>query len=163
MSLAEWWIDGDIGIDAGGNLYATWDTQGTSADGSPNDRGWLSFSTDHGQHWSAAVQAPADRLDVPHIMQVAGGSSGIAYVGWLSNNNPQGYAQFLRVYSIGRGWLSAPLQVSSQFGDPSVWPGDTFGISALTANHVVLSWGSATPSSGKTSEIFAANVTVQLH
>ncbi len=26
MSLAEWWIDGDIALDAGGNLYATWDT-----------------------------------------------------------------------------------------------------------------------------------------
>jgi len=163
MSLAEWWIDGDIGIDAGGNLYATWDTQGTNADGSANDLGWLSFSTDHGAGWSAPLQAPADRLDVPHIMQVAGGSSGIAYVGWLSDSNPQGYAQFLRAFSISRGWLSAPFQVSTQFGDPSVWPGDTFGISALPANHVVLSWGSATPATGRTSEIFAANVGVQLH
>lgn len=163
MSLAEWWIDGDIGIDAAGNLYATWDTQGTNADGSANDLGWLSFSTDHGQHWSAPLQAPADRLDVPHIMQVAGGGSGIAYVGWLSNSNPQGYAQYLRAFSVSRGWLSAPVQVSTEFGDPSVWPGDTFGISSLPGNHVVLSWGSDTPTTGKTSEIFAANVTVQLH
>jgi hypothetical protein len=76
MSLAEWWIDGDIGIDASGTLYATWDTQGTNTDGSLNDVGWLSFSTDHGRHWSAPVQAPADRLNVPHIMEVVGGGSG---------------------------------------------------------------------------------------
>jgi hypothetical protein len=43
MSLSEWRIDGDIGIDAAGNLYATWDTQGTNPDGSANDIGWLSF------------------------------------------------------------------------------------------------------------------------
>jgi len=163
MSLAEWWIDGDIGIDAGGNLYATWDTQGTNPDGSANDVGWLSLSTDHGQRWSPAIQAPADRLDAPHIMQVAGGSSGIAYVGWLSSSNPQGYALYLRTFSTSRGWLSDPLQVSREFGDASVWPGDTFGISALPGNRVALSWGSATPSTGKTSEVFAANVTVQLH
>jgi hypothetical protein len=68
MSLSEWWIDDDIGIDAGGNLYATWDTQGTDA-----DIGWLSFSTNHGRTWSAPVQAPADQSNVPHIMAVVGG------------------------------------------------------------------------------------------
>ena len=163
MSLAEWWIDGAIGIDSGGNLYATWDTQGTNPDGSANDVGWLSFSTDHGQTWSAPLQAPADRLDVPHIMEVAGGGPGIAFVGWLSDSNPQGYAQYLRTFSITRGWLSDPAQVSTEFGDPSVWPGDTFGISTLSTSQVVLSWGSATPSSGKKSDIFGARVGVQLH
>ena len=162
MSLAEWWIDGAIGIDSGGNLYATWDTQGTNPDGSANDVGWLSFSTDRGQTWSAPLQAPADRLDVPHIMEVAGGGPGIAFVGWLSDSNPQGYAQYLRTFSVTRGWLSDPAQVSTQFGDPSVWPGDTFGISTLSTSQVVLSWGSATPSSGKKSDIFAARVGVQL-
>jgi hypothetical protein len=37
MSLDEWWIDGDVAMDAGGNLYAVWDTQGAG-----NDIGWLS-------------------------------------------------------------------------------------------------------------------------
>ena len=92
MSLAEWWIDGDMGIDAAGNLYAAWDTQGTNPDGSANNTGWLSFSTDHGARWSAPVQAPADRLNVPHIMEVTGGGRGIAYVSWLSDSNPAGYA-----------------------------------------------------------------------
>jgi hypothetical protein len=38
-----------------------------------------------------------------------------------------------------------------------VWPGDTFGISTLSPGHVVLSLGSATPSSGKKADIFAAS------
>ena len=160
MSLAEWWIDGDISIDAGGNLYATWDTQGTNPDGSANDVGWLSYSTDHGVHWSTPLQAPADRLDVPHIMQVAGGGAGTAYVGWLSSSDPRGYAQYLRAFSIKSGWLSAPVQVSTEFGDTSVWPGDTFGIATLSPTDLVLSWGSATPSTAKKSDIFAARVSV---
>jgi hypothetical protein len=160
MSLDEWWIDGDISIDAGGNLYATWDTQGTNPDGGANDVGWLSYSTDHGLHWSAPLQAPADRLAVPHIMQVAGGGAGTAYVGWLSSSDPRGYAQYLRAFSVKSGWLSAPVQVSTEFGDTSVWPGDTFGIATLSPSDLVLSWGSATPSTAKKSDIFAARVAV---
>ncbi len=165
MSLAEWWIDGDISMDSAGNLYATWDTQGTNSDGTPNDIGWLSFSTDHGKKWSDPVQVTPDNLNVPHIVQVAGGGAGIAYVAWLSNSNPQGYAMYLRTFSVARGWLSDPVQVSNQFGNSSVWPGDTFGISAGSANNVVLSWGSATPSQNgaKQSEILAAPVLIQLH
>jgi hypothetical protein len=100
---------------------------------------------------------------VPHIMEVAGAGSGVAYVGWLSNSDPRGYAAYLRAFSITRGWLSDPVQVSTEFGDPSVWPGDTIGISTLSSNDVVLSWGSATPTSGKKSDIFAANVTALFH
>jgi hypothetical protein len=58
--------------------------------------------------------------------------------------------------------LSDPLQVSTEFGDPSVWPGDTTGISTLSPSTVVLSWGSATPSAGnKKSDIFAAQIGVR--
>src|SRR5947207_11178628 len=56
MSLDEWWIDGDIGMDSAGNLYAAWDTQGTNT-----DSGWLAYSTDHGATWSPAIQAPPDQ------------------------------------------------------------------------------------------------------
>lgn len=165
MSLAEWWIDGDISMDAAGNLYATWDTQGTNNDGTPNDVGWLSFSTDHGQKWSAPIQATPDNLNVPHIVQVAGGGAGIAYVAWLSDSNPQGYALYLRAFSVTRGWLSDPVQFSDAFGNSLVWPGDTFGISASSPNNLVLSWGSAVPSTngGKQSNIFAAPVAIQFH
>jgi BNR/Asp-box repeat len=160
MSLAEWWIDGDISADAAGNLYATWDTQGTSGDGSAIDTGWLSYSADGGAHWSAPIRVPPDQLNVPHIMEVAGGGAGTAYVGWLSDSGPRGYAMYLRTFSIKQGWLSGPVQVSSQFGDPSVWPGDTFGISLLAPGKLVLSWGSATPVTGNKSQIFAATVGV---
>jgi len=159
MSTTEWWIDGDIGIDAGGSLYATWDTQGPS-----NDIGWVSYSTDGGQNWSAPIQAPADVTNAPHIVEVAGGPSGIAYVGWLSDSSPSGYAEYLRTFSTvdGESWLSPPQQVSSQFGDPTVWPGDTFGISTLSPTDVLLSWGSDTQSTGPDSEIFEAPVSVTL-
>jgi hypothetical protein len=163
MSLAEWWIDGDIGIDAAGNLYAAWDTQGTNPDGSANDVGWLSFSTDHGARWSAPVQAPADRLGVPHIMEVTGGGSGTAYVTWLSDNNPAGYALFLCAFSVTRGWLSGPSQITAGYGNSTVWPGDTTGLSALSPTDVVASWGSDYPGvSGNRDEIYAANIAAAL-
>src|SRR5229473_1712073 len=163
MSLSEWWIDGGIGIDAAGNLYATWDTQGTNPDGSANDIGWLAFSTDHGAHWPAPLQVPPDRLNVPHIMEVTGGGSGIAYVSWLSDSNPAGYALFLRAFSVSRGWLSGPAQISADYGSSAVWPGDTTGLSALSATDVVASWGSDYPDlSGKQAEIYAANIAATL-
>jgi hypothetical protein len=163
MSLAEWWIDGDIGIDAAGNLYATWDTQGTNPDGSASDIGWLSFSADHGEHWSAPLQVPTDRLNVPHIMEVTGGGAGIAYVSWLSDSNPAGYALYLRAFSITRGWLSGPAQISAGYGSSAVWPGDTTGLSTLSPTDVVASWGSDYPDqSGKQAEIYAANIATVL-
>jgi hypothetical protein len=158
MSLSEWWIDGDIGIDTAGNLYAVWDTQGAT-----NDIGWLSYSTNHGATWSDPVQVPPDQLNVPHVMEVAGGGPGTAYVSFFSGADPRGYADYLRAFSIKGGFLTAALQVSPEFGDTSIWPGDTFGISALTPSDLVLSWGSATPENGGLSEIFAANVGVGLH
>ena len=96
---------------------------------------------------------------MPHIVEVAGGPAGIAYAAWLTSSTPQGYSLFVRAYSIKSGWLSAPFQVSTEFGDTSVWPGDTIGVSA-TGGGVILSWGSATPTTGKKSEIFAAAMTV---
>jgi hypothetical protein len=163
MSLAEWWIDGGIGIDAAGNLYATWDTQGTNPGGSGNDTGWLSFSTDHGAHWSAPVQVPSDRRNVPHIMEVTGGGRGIAYLSWLSDSNSAGYALYVRAFSLTRGWLSGPVQISTGYGDSSVWPGDTTGLSTLSPADVVASWGSDYPDlSGKQSEIYAANIAATL-
>jgi len=163
MSLAEWWIDGGIGIDAAGTLYATWDTQGTNPDGSANDTGWLSYSTDHGARWSAPVQAPPDRRNVPHIMEVTGGGSGIAYVTWLSDSNPAGYALYLRTFSRTRGWLSGPARISARFGSRAVWPGDTTGLSTLSPTDVVASWGSDYPGlSGNKAEIYAAKIAVTL-
>lgn len=57
--------------------------------------------------------------------------------------------------------LGPVTQVSSQYGNPAIWPGDTFGISALkrwngpgAPEHVALSWGSAVDGSPN-SEIYA--------
>src|SRR2546421_4761066 len=125
MSLSEWWIDGDIGIDAADNLYATWDTQGTNSHGSANRIGWLSLSTERGKQWSTPIQGPLDKTgNVPHLLEVAGAGSGTAYVSWLSNSSG-GYAEYLRAFSVTRGWLSPPAQVSAESGDSPGWPGGT--------------------------------------
>jgi hypothetical protein len=95
-------------------------------------------------------------------MAVACGLPGVAYVGWLSGNSPQGFAQYLRPFSIHSGWLARPAQISRQFGNRNIWPGDTIGISLLpAATHappkIQLSWGSAL--SGPDSQIFTTTVT----
>ena len=159
VALPVWWIDGAIGIDAGDNLYATWDTQGKNPDNSSNDIGWFSYSADHGQHWSTPIRPVPDKLNVPHILEVAGGANGIAYVAWLSDSDSRGYALYLRTFSITKAWLTPPVRISKGFGNSSVWPGDTFGISTTNPNRLVLSWGSAV-SPDTQSNIYAVPVKV---
>jgi hypothetical protein len=81
-------------------------------------------------------------------------SPGLAAVAWLADNSPKGYATYLRLYSIRFGWLAPVAQISSKFGNPAIWPGDTFGISVLPGTGVALSWGSAVGGS-KNSKIYA--------
>jgi hypothetical protein len=149
------WIDTALGIDAAGTLYATWDTQRPGG-----DVGWLSYSPNHGRTWSAARRVTPDHDNAEHLMAVAGGQPGAAYVGWLSDNSPQGFAQYLRPFSVRKGWLSAPIRVSREFGKRDRWPGDTIGISLLSRGsgqpRIMLSWGSAV--SGRASQIWAAQV-----
>ncbi len=155
MSKTDWWINGDISMDRGGNLYATWDTQSGR-----QDTGWLSYSTNRGKTWSKLLRVTPDTDNALHIVQSAGEKPGMAYVGWLSNSSPRGYALYLREFSIKRGWLTPPIQVSRQFGSSSVWPGDTFGIAAFPGTggrRVAVSWGSAVGGSTD-SQIFATVV-----
>jgi hypothetical protein len=166
MNDSEWWIDGDISADSAGNLYVTWDTQVGR-----HDIGWLSYSTDHGKRWSALRRVTPDTDNATHIVQVAGGTPGVAYVGWLADNSPHGYALFLRPFSIRKGWLGPAVQVSRTFGNAAIWPGDTFGISVERAPgapahaawwrrvEVVVSWGSAVGGKNADSEDRAAIVT----
>ncbi|GAA1935616.1 sialidase family protein [Kitasatospora viridis] len=157
MNSTEWWIDGAEALGPDGTLYATWDTQGSTT-----DTGWLAYSTDHGATWSTPVQAPPDTLNVPHLIQVVAGPPGIAYVSWLSSSDPRGYAQYLRTFSIAQGWLSDPVQVSRSFGATAVWPGDTFGLSALSPTRLVLGWGSAVAPDPTTDQIWSDTVDVTL-
>lgn len=159
LSDTEWWIDGDLSTDRAGNLYATWDTQSPSGD---SDIGWLSYSVNGGRSWSAPIRVTPDQDNVVHIVESAGEGPGIAAIAWQADNSPQGYATYLRPFSITRGWLAPVTQVSSAYGNPSIWPGDTFGLSALPGAHgpagsgpVALSWGSATGGS-QDSEIYSA-------
>jgi hypothetical protein len=165
MTVNEWWNDLSIATDSAGDLYATWDTQGEIG-GQKADIGWVSFSIDGGQGWSAPVQATPDEEDVPHIMEVTGAGPGQAYVAWLSSSNPSGYALYLRTLSISAngtgGWLSGVAQISQQFGNPKASPGDTFGIATFSPTALVLSWGSAVPGSGRNTSVFAAPVGVLL-
>lgn len=158
IALTTWWIDGDLGMDAAGNLYATWDTQTRAG-----DIGWLAYSTDHGRSWSSPRRVTADRDNATHIVQVAGAGSGVAEVAWQADNSPLGYATFVRPFSISRGWLTPTIQVSDQYGNPKIWPGDTFGLSVLpdqaSSQRVALSWGSAIDGN-QDSQIYSAVVTL---
>src|SRR5487761_1165879 len=167
-----------IAVGPDGTVYVTWDygpertsvtsicTRGGSCAFATGDLNVVvQKSTDHGKTWSPMSHIspgfPASGGDsAPLLVELTGGGPGTAYVGWLSDSNPAGYAQYLRTFSITGGWLSGPVQISKSFGDPAVWPGDTFGISTLTPGRVALSWGSATPATGKKSQIFAAAVGV---
>jgi len=148
MAPREWWIDGSIARDTGGNLYVTWDSQRKG-----HDVGWLSFSANGGGTWSPPVRVTADRDNDPHIVEVAGGFRGTAYVAWLSDSPACGYRLRVRTFSLysGRsGRLSRPVRAAARCGRRHVWPGGIFGIAALPpqdlANgtwQLAVSWGSA--------------------
>jgi hypothetical protein len=164
MTINEWWNDLSIATDSFGDLYASWDTQG-KVGRQKTDIGWVSFSNDGGKEWSAPLQATPDQKNVPHVMQVAGAGPGEAYVAWLSNSDPRGYALYLRTFSVGvdggaGGWLSEAVRISRQFGKPNAFPGDTFGIATFSPTALMISWGSAVPGSAGNTSVFAAPVRV---
>ena len=81
---------------------------------------------------------------------------------WQTDAPAGGYATYLRPYSPGRGWTGARVKVSGAFGNPKIWPGDTFGIAPVpggTVTRLALSWGSAVSGKGN-SEIYADVVTL---
>jgi hypothetical protein len=155
IALPVWWIDGNLSIDAGGTLYAAWDTQ-TAA----GDIGWLTWSVNHGRTWAAPVRVTPGRSHAMHLVQVTGGARGIAYVGWQTSASARGYATYLRPFSVTKGWLAKTVRVSPRFGNPTAWPGDTIGLATLPGSrHLPVSWGSAAGTS-RTSEIWATVVPV---
>jgi len=162
MNDTEWWIDGSLGIDSAGNLYATWDTQSGG-----HDVGWLTYSTNRGRTWSRLIQVTAHSFPAMRLVQVLGGRPGIAYIGLLTDGVQCGkvpcYGQYLRVFSIGTGWLTRLIRISPSFGNWRVWPGDTIGLSlypggAPGSQRVAVSWGSALGGRKAESEIRASVV-----
>jgi hypothetical protein len=142
MNDSEWWIDGDLAIDGGDNLYATWDTQSSN-----QDVGWVSTSSDGGLRWSPPVAAMPANGTAEELMEVTGALPGRAWVAWQTVT-AKGYATLLRPYDMAKGWLAPAIQVSTSYGDPKIWPGDTFGITFEPAQQrgpgtLTLSWGSA--------------------
>jgi hypothetical protein len=155
IALPVWWIDGNLATDAGGILYAAWDTQ--TAGG---DIGWLTWSVNHGRTWAVPVRVTPGHSHAMHLVQVTGGPRGVAYVGWQTSASPAGYATYLRPFSIRRGWLAKAVKVSPRYGNPRVWPGDTIGLAGLPrSGHLPVTWGSA-PGTSRVSEIWAAVVRV---
>ena len=158
VSLTEWWIDGALGTDSAGNLYATWDTQSAH-----HDIGWLVSSTKGGSQWSRPIRVTSPTIDTEQLVEPVGVGRGLADVAWQTPT-PKGYATFVRTYSIAHGWLQpSALRVSPAFGNSSVWPGDTFGIAAVPGGRlgshgspIVLTWGSALRA--RTDQIYAATV-----
>jgi hypothetical protein len=125
----------DLSMDAAGNLYVAWDSQAGG-----HNISWLSYSADQGSSSSRPLRVTPDTGAAPHIMAVAGGTAGTAYVGWLGGSG--GYSMHLSVFSAGR---LSPVKVSAGPGRGSVCPGDTVGISSLpgTPPRVAVSWGGA--------------------
>jgi len=155
LSRTQWWIDGSLAADGGGNLYATWDSRAGG-----KDTGWLAYSTTGGRTWSHPIQVFGTRGAAVNIVQVLGGTAGTAYVGLLTRRQGQGYAQYLRAFSIHAGWRGGPVQVSRRDGMAAVWPGDTIGLARVAGGsgnrRVAVSWGGATE--GTQSQIRAAVV-----
>ncbi len=149
IGLKSWWIDGSLAVDGAGTLYASWDTKRRS-----RDTGWLAWSTNGGKRWSTPLRVASSRSG--HLTEVAAAGRRSVYVGWQSVVRGKGYATFLRPYSLGKGWTAPAARVSRAYGDPKVWPGDTFGLSASKGS-AILSWGSATGRRAG-SQIYAARV-----
>jgi hypothetical protein len=135
MGLKDWWIDGSLDVDSAGILYATWDTQRGS-----RDTAWLAWSTNGGKRWSSPLPVTSSRSG--HLSEVAAAGRRDVYVGWQTIVRGKGYGTFLRRFSFGKGWTGPAARISPAFGKPSVWPGDTFGLSTRNGS-ALLSWGSA--------------------
>jgi hypothetical protein len=122
-------------VDPGGTLYAGWDTQSRS-----RDTAWLARSTDGGAHWSRPLRVASSRTE--HLTEVVAAGRRNVYVAWQTVVRRKGYATFLRRLAVGKGWTSPAVGVSRAYGNPKVWPGDTFGLSARKGT-ALLSWGGA--------------------
>ena len=130
-----------IAVAPNGNLYVTWD---------------------YGPSYSQVQLLYAGNNE--HLVEAVAPRTHTAYVAWQTNAS-DGYTTYLRPFSIERGWLTpTPVAVSDVPGDPTIWPGDTFGLSSLDDTGrgpigptAVVSWGSAIDANPN-AQIYAATV-----
>jgi hypothetical protein len=151
IGLKEWWIDGSLAVDPAGTLYAGWDTQSRF-----RDTAWLAWSTDGGAHWSRPLRVASSPAE--HLTEVVAAGRRTIYVAWQTVVRRKGYATFLRRLAAGKGWTGPAVRVSRAYGNPKVWPGDTFGLSAKKGT-AFLSWGSALGRRAR-SEIYFSTATL---
>ena len=135
IGVKTWWIDGSLDVDSAGTLYAAWDTQKGGT-----DTAWLASSKNHGASWSSPHQVASSRTE--HLTQVAVAGAGNVYVGWQTPVARKGYTTYLRRYSVGHGWTGIAKKVSPAYGNSTIWPGDTLGLST-SGGVAFVSWGSA--------------------
>ena len=147
-----WWIDGSLGRDSSGTLYATFDTQNATA-----DTAYVAVSRDHGASWSGAIRLNPDQDAAVHaLVTVVGGQNGTAYIAWMANNSTLGWSTYAATLFSNGSTLSAPTLVSALYGIPGEWIGDTMGISDLGGGRVAVSWTYGVLQAGvSASQIFA--------
>ena len=157
VQQAVWWIEGTLAIGHDGTLYAAWDVQTDQG-----DIGFVRYSKDEGVTWSTMIRATPDVNNAAHIMQVAAGEDGIAYVGWLTNNTSSGaWGVYVGVLSTSTNTVTQVVSVSPRLGDPSQWPGDTLGMGYLGGGKVSLAWGADLISTSGPSNYGIFNVVAQ--
>jgi hypothetical protein len=149
IGLREWWIDGSLAVGRGATLYVSWDTQRGS-----RDTAWLAWSTSRGRRWSPPLRVASSPSE--HLIEVAAAGRHDVYAAWQTPVPGKGYATFVRRLSVGRGWTTPAARVSPAYGNPRIWPGDTFGLSTRKGS-AILSWGSAT-NARTLSEIYSATI-----
>lgn len=154
IGLRTWWIDGSLAVDRAGTIYASWDTQRGS-----RDTAWVAWSTNGGKRWSPPLEVASSRSG--HLIQVAASGPHDVYVAWQTAVPGKGYATFVRRLAVGNGWTSPTRRISPVYGNPKIWPGDTFGLSTKGGS-AILSWGSATGAS-RASEIYSSAVQLPSH
>ena len=147
-----WWIDGALSRDAGGTLYATYDSVNAT-----NDTAWVAVSTDGGTTWTDRPVNP-DHDTSAHIMvEAVGAESGVAYVAWMANNTSGEWSTYEAPLWANGGVEGPVTTVSGQLGLVGYWPGDTIGISYLGVGRVAVSWSYGVVLGGVTaSQVFAA-------
>lgn len=134
----EWWINGALSRDDGGTLYAGFTTETLSGADQPQ----LAFSSNDGASWTLLdVGAPVAPPYATIMVTPAGGPSGEALVGWMTNDTlTGGWSTYVQTFVVGTERFSSPELVSDRLGWPGYWVGDTIGVTYLGNTSWAVSW-----------------------